>query len=117
MANGHTDQHDEILQANALFPLKSIFAAFIWRYNPEVLLIALHKALDSLALIYMTIPGKERQGKRLKLVCLCLEQALEFWKNSQDWSEEQLNDQLAAEEAEKMVKDATFTNQLGSLRM
>lgn len=114
MANGHSDEHDEILQANALFPLKRIFAAFIWRHSLENILKSLFLALESLASIYLTIPGKQDEGKRLKLVTICLQQAQDTWRQTQSWNTAELDSQLAYEQEEQSI-GATFTNQLGNL--
>lgn len=115
MANGHSDEHDEILQANALFPLKRIFAAFIWRHSLENILKSLFLAVDSVASIYATIPGKQDEGKRLKLVTICLQQAQDTWQQTQSWDTKELDNQLVYEEEEKLLQGATFTNQLGNL--
>lgn len=111
--NGHTDEHDEILQANSLFSLKSIIAAFIWRHSLENILRALLLALNSLANCYLMVEGKQEEGKRLKLVCLGLEETEKLWMESQSWTPEQLNERIVLEETEKLSNDATFENELG----
>jgi len=109
------DEHDQILAANSLFPLKRIFAAFLWRHGLENILKSVLLVVDSLARTYLSIPGKEDEGKRLKLVTICLQQAQDTWQQAQSWDSNELDSQLVYEEEEKLLQGATFTNQLGSL--
>lgn len=108
-------QHEEILQANNQFSLKSIFIAFVWKHGLENILVSILIVVNSMADIFLTIPSKVDEAKRLKLVSIPLKQAIETWRNSQSWDANQLNKQLEMEEEDAKIKNATFRNQLGSL--